>query len=229
MTVNERIGKKIKELRKEKGLTQNDFANKFNLTQNTVTNIETGKRTLSCEELLSIANYFKVSTDYLIKENGAREHEKLQYFLDYTGLSELSVEILNSYTWADKDFLLVLDTLIKNAEQSPLKLAEDILDYPLELEQEEEIKNQEELYRSRNRGADLLNIIKDFVGYTANEEKLTIFDNGEISTKAKKEFDTLLEECFSVGNITNKEIFDILLLKKLEKGLDGFREDFLNH
>ena len=65
--VNERIGNKIRHLRKEAGLTQKDFGRMFFLTQNDVTNIENGYKTVSYEVLLDISEHFKVSCDYLIK------------------------------------------------------------------------------------------------------------------------------------------------------------------
>lgn len=106
LTINEQIGKKIKELRIEKGLTQTEFANLFNLTQNAVTNIETGKRTLYYEELLSMANYFDVSTDYLIKENGVRDKKpEKQYICDYTGLDDNTIEKLHLYCTVDNALL----------------------------------------------------------------------------------------------------------------------------
>ena len=109
MTVNEQIGKKIKELRKEKGLTQTEFGEIFNMKQNAVTNIETGKQTIYFEDLLSIANYFDVTTDYLIKENGVREkNPDLQYICDYTGLSEETVKFLNETLNIDDDEFLTL-------------------------------------------------------------------------------------------------------------------------
>ena len=101
-TVNEQIGKKIRELRKEKGLTQTAFAELFNTSQNRVTNIETGKSELSFEELLSMANYFDVSTDYILKENGVREkNPELQYICDYTGLSKKTIETLKNMKMRD--------------------------------------------------------------------------------------------------------------------------------
>lgn len=110
LTINEQIGKKIKELRIEKGLTQTEFANLFSLTQNAVTNIETGKRTLYYEELLSMANYFDVSTDYLIKENGVRDkNPKIQYICDYTGLTEQSVQQLHNWCTVDTEIMDVLE------------------------------------------------------------------------------------------------------------------------
>lgn len=97
MTVNEQIGKRIRELRKEKKLTQKEFGRVFGLSQNAVTNIETGKRALYLDELLKIADYFNVSTDYLIKENGVKgNNPDLQYMCDYTGLNETTVSFFHN-------------------------------------------------------------------------------------------------------------------------------------
>lgn len=91
------MGKKIKELRKEKGLNQTDFGKLFHLSQNDVTNIENGKKTVSYEVLIDIANYFNVSTDYLIKENGIRaDNPTLQFICDYTRLSDESIAYLHN-------------------------------------------------------------------------------------------------------------------------------------
>lgn len=96
LTVNEQIGSKIRLLRKEAGLKQEDFGKLFGMSQNRVTNIETGKSALSFEELLAFADYFKVPTDYILKENGVREdNPSLQYICNYTGLNGNTIEILN--------------------------------------------------------------------------------------------------------------------------------------
>ena len=119
MTVNEQIGKRIKELRKEKGLTQTEFGQIFNMKQNAVTNIETGKQTIYFEDLLSIANYFGVTTDYLIKENAVKEENpNLQYICDYTGLNPSTVNFLNNtLNVADNEFLTLYTRLTISKQQ----------------------------------------------------------------------------------------------------------------
>lgn len=67
MTVNEQIGKKVQILRTKEGLSQVQFGKLFGMTQNMVTNIETGKRTINYDELIKIADYYGVTTDYIIK------------------------------------------------------------------------------------------------------------------------------------------------------------------
>lgn len=68
MTANEQVGKKLRILRNKEGLSQVQFGKLFGMTQNMVTNVETGKRILNYDELIKIADYYGVTTDYIIRE-----------------------------------------------------------------------------------------------------------------------------------------------------------------
>ncbi len=61
--------KKIIELRKQHNLTQEDLAEKLNVSRQTVSNWETSKCYPDIETLVIISNKFNVSLDVLIKEN----------------------------------------------------------------------------------------------------------------------------------------------------------------
>lgn len=58
------IGKKIKELRKSKGLTQDEVAAKVDITRSTISNYEIGRRTPHLKDLQKIADTFGVGLDY---------------------------------------------------------------------------------------------------------------------------------------------------------------------
>ena len=60
------LGKVIKELRQEKGVTRTQFANDLNVHPGTVGNWEINKRQPEYEVLIRIADYFGVTTDYLL-------------------------------------------------------------------------------------------------------------------------------------------------------------------
>ena len=62
----EYFGKKLKELREEKGFTQIQFAKEINVDKSTIAKYETGKILPSTSMLILLARYFKVSTDYLL-------------------------------------------------------------------------------------------------------------------------------------------------------------------
>lgn len=57
---------RLKELRLEKGLTQERFAQELNVSKGAIAMWETGKRTPDIEMLKTISNYFRVSVDELI-------------------------------------------------------------------------------------------------------------------------------------------------------------------
>lgn len=63
----------LKELREENKLSQKQFANKFGVAQSTVGGWESGAREPSFERLIKLADYFQVSTDYLLGTTDVRE------------------------------------------------------------------------------------------------------------------------------------------------------------
>ena len=60
------FGSKVKELRLEKGLTQQQLANLLGVAISAISSYESGSRYPSYEVLISIARIFHVSTDYLL-------------------------------------------------------------------------------------------------------------------------------------------------------------------
>lgn len=64
---------RLKELRIEANLTQGAFGEKFNASQNTVSNWENGNRRIDNEHLIEFASYFDVSVDYLLGRTEERK------------------------------------------------------------------------------------------------------------------------------------------------------------
>lgn len=58
---------RLKELRKERGITQLKLAMDLGLSQNTVSRYETGEREADYKTLIVLADYFGVSIDYLLE------------------------------------------------------------------------------------------------------------------------------------------------------------------
>ena len=59
-------GRRIKELRRENGITQEEFADRLRITDSYLRKIESGIRSASIETLVDVAFSFHVSLDYLI-------------------------------------------------------------------------------------------------------------------------------------------------------------------
>ena len=58
---------RLKELRKSRKISQVKLAMDLNMNQNTISRYETGEREPGLVELVNIADYFDVSTDYLLE------------------------------------------------------------------------------------------------------------------------------------------------------------------
>lgn len=60
------IGDKIKNLRLEKGYDQQDICDFLNIEQSTLSNYENNRRTPKLEMIAKMADFFGVTTDYLL-------------------------------------------------------------------------------------------------------------------------------------------------------------------
>jgi transcriptional regulator with XRE-family HTH domain len=60
------IGTRVKELRTKIGLAQKEFSDDIKINQSTIGMIETGRREPGYDILLKFAEYFNVTTDYLL-------------------------------------------------------------------------------------------------------------------------------------------------------------------
>ena len=60
------IGKRIKEIRLEQGLSQQKFGERLSVSQDTVSLWEKGKSVPTAEFLIAIATQFEVSVDYIL-------------------------------------------------------------------------------------------------------------------------------------------------------------------
>ena len=66
MTNLELFAFRVKKLRKARKLSQQGLAEVLGLTQTAISGIESGLRTTTIEKLILLAQFFEVSTDYLL-------------------------------------------------------------------------------------------------------------------------------------------------------------------
>ncbi|QLL78185.1 helix-turn-helix domain-containing protein [Ligilactobacillus saerimneri] len=78
------IGQKIRDLRKQRKMSQTELANILHVSQQTVTAWETGKAEPASSAVANLADYFGVTTDYLL----GRPEEKKDDGIDHTALEK---------------------------------------------------------------------------------------------------------------------------------------------
>lgn len=67
----ETFGQKLAQARKDAGYTQREIANFLNLHQGTLASYETGRTQPDIETLGKLADFYEVSTDWLIGTKGS--------------------------------------------------------------------------------------------------------------------------------------------------------------
>lgn len=89
--MQKKIGQKIKNLRRKKGFTQEQLAEKLDIDDTVLSKIENGKRELEAPLLEAFADIFEVSTDYILGREEKSTNENL-FFFDIEGLTEAEIE-----------------------------------------------------------------------------------------------------------------------------------------
>lgn len=88
------FGDRLKELRKERNLTQEDIASMFDVTKNAVYSWEVGKSQPSIEIIKRLAQYFGVTIDYLLNftQDDVDKMEKLKTALKEAGMWDYNID-----------------------------------------------------------------------------------------------------------------------------------------
>lgn len=81
------FGKKVKNLRLERNLTQKQLANMAGVAVSAISSYESGNRYPSYDVLINLAHIFHVSTDYLLGLNKMKT-------IDISGLDEKEINII---------------------------------------------------------------------------------------------------------------------------------------
>lgn len=68
---------RLKQLRKELGLTQEEFAEKIGYTRTAISAWEIGRNEPSNNDTIKLAEYFGVSTDYLLGKSDIRNPQQI--------------------------------------------------------------------------------------------------------------------------------------------------------
>ena len=101
-----KIGEFLRELRKEKGLTQEQLAEQFNISRRSVSRWETGSNMPDVGLLIEIADFFDVDIREIIdgerkSENMEKEKETLKKVAEYADAekTKLKKKVSNIFKW----------------------------------------------------------------------------------------------------------------------------------
>lgn len=112
----DRFAQRLKVLRKERGITQQQLADGVGISKGGLSYYENAGRTPDISILERFADYFGVTTDYLLgRTNAQTQKAKLQAVCNYTGLSDKSVNLLAELKENSPAQLRVINFLLEQA------------------------------------------------------------------------------------------------------------------
>jgi transcriptional regulator with XRE-family HTH domain len=105
--ISKAIGKRIKELRNERGISQQNLADQLGLNRSTISQIEGGERKITAEELLKLSEFLDVSCESLL---GAKKEPEVILAKEKTatGKQELRISVPQKKVAKLKEVLLYI-------------------------------------------------------------------------------------------------------------------------
>ncbi len=91
--ININFSKRLKDLREESGLTQTKLGKEIGVDQRSISFYELGKYEPDLQTLINIANFFDVSTDYLLglTNNPKKDWENKKYEFNINNIHNLNI------------------------------------------------------------------------------------------------------------------------------------------
>ena len=103
---NMNIGQRIKKLREDEHLSQLELAKIINVCNTTVSQYENGSRTPSDDIKIKLANYFNVSTDYLLGLSDNEKEPTQEEWDSLTDTQKLIIELMGKLPPEQQDELV---------------------------------------------------------------------------------------------------------------------------
>lgn len=104
---------RVKELRKERKMLQEELAAKINVSQQTISRIENGGNSLPADTLVDLAKFFGVSVDYIL------------FLSDVRRTAEFQIEF-QQFSERNSDLFRIYDRLSEENQKLIYKLAEQL-------------------------------------------------------------------------------------------------------
>ena len=107
----ETFGKKLSELRKQKGLSQEQLATDLNISQSSISNYESGATTPDAYILQKVAEYFKVPVTYFFSD------EKTIFYANENNGGNIGVFTNSTFNMMSEKLIELYERRIKDLEE----------------------------------------------------------------------------------------------------------------
>lgn len=139
------FSERLRQLREEKGLTQQELAEKLNIGRASISNYELGTRTPDIEVLNKLADFFGVTTDYLIGRSEYKTFEEENMIKAYAKNEIIDMNLKEILLNITNQFLKLYDNDILFYATAYIDILEELINFVKNLH-----SKQEEILRKYN-------------------------------------------------------------------------------
>lgn len=235
--INKYVGKRIQEIRKEKGLKQEYLAEKTGVKRPNISKYETGEIAIPLDILKKISKVLDTSTDYLLGITRCKT-SKADYraLCDIMGIDDTAAEILEeiNFVYEGQYLIPILNFLIKQELLPPDEAFFEEQYRKIENSKAKDKEKKKAMRRVQNlydriykRWKDkncqpVLSSIEDYFTSRAEDENLCLTLSGEL--KDEKEITNPL---YIRKKIPKQVLLDEVILKEVIKDLKNSKEKYI--
>lgn len=216
--LSDSIGKKIDYIRRERGLTQEQLADKIGVTKKTVIEYEKAKDKIPLQKLIDISKVLNVPTDFLLGLNDVTDNniddKKIH---KRTGLSDKSIKVLSQLK-SNESMIATINFLLEQEEVFTNEFNFQLDNEVTEEEQNKEYEKAEKKYyeleeRWDNTHFPIIQKISDYLNINIPNEELYVTKN---SIKKEQDFETNLQKVLHTKEkIDIKKVVDSALISDI--------------
>lgn len=235
--INKYVGKRIQEIRKEKGLKQEYLAEKTGVKRPNISKYETGEIAIPLDILKKISKVLDTSTDYLLGITRCKT-SKADYraLCDIMGIDDTAAEILEeiNFVYEGQYLIPILNFLIKQELLPPDEAFFEEQYRKIENSKAKDKEKKKAMRRVQNlydriykRWKDkncqpVLSSIEDYFTSKAEDENLCLTLSGKL--KDEKEITNPL---YIRKKIPKQVLLDEVILKEVIKNLKNSKEKYI--
>lgn len=122
--MQEQIGARVRDLRKERGWTQEQFGELTEMSTTTISRLELGKQMVSVEKLIKIAETVgvgmeKIMADFMTMTEGESEDAELLYLLKK--MDSVDKEYIKKHVYIFQEYLMKVNELTERQAKEKQK------------------------------------------------------------------------------------------------------------
>ena len=220
---SDEIGKVIVSLREERNISQDTLAKDLkdildiNIGRSTVNGWENGIRAINSTHLVALADYFDVSTDFLLSRSEISHiNKEIQTAVKTTGISEKSVKFLSEESEEAKAVRFLIDFILSRPELMK-RIKENLyrIDTCINESQPEELGINILDYAGTASDQDFTLLYSEILEIMSSSEEKAEFSANRIARHLENALEEWIKEEFSE---CSKEVRRILIEKAFKKG-----------